>query len=109
MLIKVEENKENEKYEYIKHVLSNEDFNSIKKDIEKEMQKCGKDSAISLVSIFGSDWTNTSMQAVYNALGDVKEAGKYAGIILKEIIYGNRDYYFEQKKLKNGMSCYYKR
>ena len=109
MLIRVEENKENEMNEEIKKCLTKEQMENIKKDIENAMARCEKDSAISLVSVFGSNWTNNSMQAVYNALKNVSDAGKYAGIIFKEVIYNNKTYYFEQVKLKNGMSCYYKR
>ena len=110
MIINFQENSEdNEMLNEIKKKLGEEDYNKIIADIDLKCKHIKEGSAISLISAYTSDWTNTEMQKVYNVLEDENEAALYAGVIFKEAIRKTKFGNFEICKNKNGTNLYYKR
>ena len=108
MIIKIIDHNDNEMLDEIINKIGNEKYLEIEKEVNAFCDKCTIDSAISLASCYGKDWSSFGMQAVYDAIGDNDKAALYAGVIFKEII-TNSKHRFEIVKGKNGMNLYYKR
>lgn len=109
MLVKIiDGNNDNEMLKEIVEKIGNEKYLEIEKEVNKFCNDCKIDSAISLVSCYGTDWRDTAMQSVYEVLQDFNEAPKYAGVLFKEIVKRHKNR-FEIAKDKRGINLYYKK
>lgn len=111
MIINFQENiEENTMLNEIKNILGETIICDIYKEIDNSCKSCLVGKAISLVSEYGSDWSATKMQEVYNACKyDVQKSALYAGIIFKDAVRKSKNGNFEIKKRHDGLNLYYKR
>lgn len=107
MFVKIIDSKEdNDMLKEIIAKIGDDNYKKIETEINVECDKCPIGKAISLKSIYGSDWGDYAMQSVYDVLQDYDKTKLYAGIIMKEII-KNSKYKFRVEK-SNDANIYYK-
>lgn len=109
MIVKIiDGSNDNKMFKEIVEKIGNKKYFEIEREINKFCDDCKIDSAISLVGCYGTDWSDTAMQSVYDSLQDFNEAAKYAGVLFKEIVKCHKNG-FEIVKGKNGINLYYRK